>query len=112
MGTNYYLRYDLCNSCSRYNELHIGKNSFGWKFVFQVDEENELVTYDRWVDFLKSEVERGSKIVDEYNKEISLEDFIGIVEEKQKDIKNKDHVDYNGNYLDVRSYNFCKNEFS
>jgi len=112
MGTNYCLRYDLCNCCNRYNEIHIGKNSYGWKFVFQVDEENELVTYDRWADFLKLEVERGSKIVDEYNKEISLKDFIGIVEDKQKDIKNKDHGDYTDNYIDVRGYNFCEGEFS
>ncbi len=112
MGTNYYLRHDLCNCCSRYNELHIGKNSYGWKFVFQANEENELVTYDKWADFLKLEVERESKIFDEYNKEISLKDFIDMVENKQKDTKNKNHDLNTHNYVDVRGYNFSEREFS
>ena len=35
MGTNYVLRYNACEHCSRYDEAHIGKQSFGWSFLFR-----------------------------------------------------------------------------
>lgn len=34
MGTNYYLRYNECQCCGRYDEVHIGKSSFGWRFAW------------------------------------------------------------------------------
>ena len=45
MGTNYYLRTNICEDCGRYDETHVGKSSCGWKFslhVFRpVDEDDE-----------------------------------------------------------------------
>lgn len=35
MGTNYFLRFNTCSCCKRYDEAHIGKKSYGWSFSFQ-----------------------------------------------------------------------------
>ncbi len=116
MRTNYYLRYDICEKCNRYEELHIGKSSAGWKFLFhsikKEDLTTDLVTYDQWVDFLKITTENeGAKIFNEYGEEILLENFIKIVEMKQGE-KEKDPSKWNLYYVDVRGYNFGSGNFS
>lgn len=35
MGTNFYARQTPCPSCSRADEIHIGKRSGGWSFGFR-----------------------------------------------------------------------------
>lgn len=35
MGTNYYLRHNACGGCGRYDDIHIGKQSAGWSFLFR-----------------------------------------------------------------------------
>ena len=118
MGTNYYLRYDICNECNRYNEIHIGKSSCGWKFMFEINEDNELNSYERFIDFLTEKLYKNSKIFDEYGRESSLAGLMKLIEDKQKDTENKDHSpiythhDYDGFFLDEKGYNFCKGEFS
>ena len=37
MGTNFYVRLNYCEHCGRYETLHIGKRSCGWKFDFAYD---------------------------------------------------------------------------
>ena len=112
MGTNYYLRHDICNKCNRYEELHIGKSSHKWKFLFHSIKKEDLTTYDRWVDFLKIETENeGAKIFDEYGAEIELKELLDLITEKQGN-KEKNPSKWNDYYLDVRGYNFCTIEFS
>ena len=35
MGTNYYYESLVCEHCGAVDRLHIGKQSFGWKFSFR-----------------------------------------------------------------------------
>jgi len=52
MATNYYVVYNLCKCCERYDKLHLGKDCYGWKFTFN-GTENE--TFKDWIKFIKSE---------------------------------------------------------
>ena len=45
MGTNFYIRYNKCSCCDRYDELHVGKSSYGWSFSFH--------SLDEYVDISK-----------------------------------------------------------
>lgn len=38
MGTNYYWRDQPCAGCGRYEQLHVGKSSAGWCFLFRIYE--------------------------------------------------------------------------
>jgi len=60
MGTiNYYYHTDLCDSCKRSNELHVGKLSKDWTFHFrayrdQVDGSPDIVSLADWERFFKT----------------------------------------------------------
>ena len=84
MGTNYYARYEICECCKRYEELHIGKSSAGWSFSFRGYSEEYMLygvkSFDDWKRVIK---EHNMKIYDEYGNYITLDEFIGIVESKK-----------------------------
>lgn len=87
MGTNYYARYNRCAACQRYDEVHIGKQSFGWTFSFQgIDEDPEkefrIRSYRDWLDFIDR---TDALIYDEYGREVPLEEFKKMVESKRHD---------------------------
>lgn len=92
--------------------LHIGKSSCGWKFLFQgyenaegiFDEEIYISSVEDWKEYLKN-----PKIIilDEYDQEISYEDFFNLVEAKQKD-ENKENFKYNAN---INGYRFSFRDF-
>ena len=109
MGNNYYARYGLCLHCSRYEEIHIGKSSAGWQFMFHATE--EIKSYKDWLKFLSR---KGTKIYDEYNKEVSLEEFKKLIAEKQKPIYDNHAEMYKdmGSYLDDEGYSMSPYEFS
>ena len=85
MGTNYYaevLRPAICQCCGQKTEdeketLHIGKSSGGWCFAVHVTE--NIPDWQSWKNYLKK---NNSKIYDEYDKEISLNSLINIVENR------------------------------
>ena len=83
MGTNYYALYNKCKSCERYDSLHLGKSSFGWKFLFR-KHPFEISCFREFIDFINSD---DVDIIDEYGKLINKEDFINMIEEKQKNTK-------------------------
>lgn len=110
MGTNYYARYNICDCCDRYNELHIGKSSFGWKFLFRgytKEEDLDIQTFENWKNFLKSE---DVKIFDEYDEKVEYQRFIEFIEKKQNDDKHSNKHDIG--YLDDEGYEFYNEEFS
>jgi hypothetical protein len=84
MGTNYYLRTNICKCCGRYDEVHIGKSSAGWTFSFQGfrDEYNTLKravkSYKEWLEILP-----GGEIFDECGEKLSLDEFKKLVEGKR-----------------------------
>ncbi len=106
MGTNYYLRYNMCKCCSRYDQIHIGKSSWGWSFTFHAPDEwidmrkldpkfalaeegsdynLQISSYKEWKEFFEKYVTEyeTAKIFDEYGTEISLEEFYKMVETKK-----------------------------
>jgi len=105
MGTNYYIRYNICKCCNRYDEIHIGKSSYGWSFTFHALDDyiklssidpkfalldnNEMQikisSYKEWKEFFQKYIIEYEtvKIFDEYGTEISLEEFYKLVELKK-----------------------------
>lgn len=149
MGTNYYLRNqrkvqeakekmkkcidendfytleELIHSCD-IDGYHIGKTSYGWKFLFcnkdiPVNNKTEMFNY------LKESLENGSYIENEYGEQLSLDEFVTIVENsmnnqnghKPYDIYSyyKEHNDEMRYYIqdseiiDEDGYRFSNNEF-
>ena len=81
MGNNYYHFQDKVKATTPVEAgLHIGKNSAGWVFNFQAYETPQLKTVDDYRKFLKDGV-----IYNEYDEEISYEEFWKIVAESLLD---------------------------
>jgi len=50
MGTNYYLKTEVCECCGRSDEeLHIGKSSGGWCFSLHYDDDEGVCSLDDWL---------------------------------------------------------------
>lgn len=61
-------------------EIHIGKSSYGWQFVFRTNNEYYPSTYKDVINFIKESIESGKwKFIDEYGSNISIEDFENTV---------------------------------
>lgn len=83
MGTNYYTKSkcDHCGALSVENELHIGKSSGGWKFLFAPYPEHGLTSWKAWRHYLA----KGWQVIfDEYGREHDLAYLIDLVEGKQQ----------------------------
>ena len=104
MGTNYYA---VKKKPSLANEpLHIGKSSAGWKFSFQgYQDELNIKSIEDWKDFLKN---NDVVILNEYDEEVSYDDFFELVEKKQEE-NNPDDFKYSVN---VNGYRFTFSDFS
>jgi hypothetical protein len=103
MGTNYYTKIDKCQTCGHKPEgVHLGKSSYGWKFMFQANGERYYSNVPEMKEWLKDK-----KIEDEYGEEISQDKFWEMVEEKQK-CKTESECDCNI----VNGYKFFNREFS
>jgi len=84
MGTNYYWRYNICDKCNRYDELHIGKSSFGWAFSLHVYPEqkwadDDYIVIENLEDWKEKFTTEGSKIFDEYNREVSKDEVLDTI---------------------------------
>ena len=98
MGTNYYIR-KTCEHCGRYDEIHIGKSSMGWRFLFR---KSPFINTVAEAVYLTCSY----PIYDEYDNRITAKDFWDMVQEKQKE---KAH---NGKfYLNVSNFDFCEEDF-
>ena len=110
MGTNYYL---VKNKPSTDSGLHIGKASFGWRFLFHKppiwETDKPLNTFEQWRDYLKETTESGNYVIlNEYDEVVSLDDFLKMVANKQKEDK-PDMFKYCEN---INGYRFASGEFS
>ena len=82
MGTNYYLRTGnkitkTCNCGFEHEldeELHIGKSSYGWKFVLHIIPERGINELEDWEELFKT-----GKIFDEYDREITVEQMMDCI---------------------------------
>ena len=112
MGTNYYFRYHCCDHCNRYDELHIGKQSVGWKFIFRAYKNRNLISVASWIEEIRKP---NNKIYDEYDRHVQdKEDFIKNILKTIADPSLKIEPPYIGNYEDPYHKNaiFIVNDFS
>ena len=109
MGTNYYVKNAKdCPTCGTPNseDLHIGKSSCGWKFLFD----------DEFVENV-SQGFSGLCIVDEYDDLIDGELLAALIESKQSD---KSHIEEfkkykyisEDDYYEIDGYEVAKFEFN
>jgi len=140
MGTNYYLRYNMCIGCHRYSEIHIGKSSYGWAFIFKaiddyyditsldpkislIGDDNihiKISSYKEWKEFFQKYVIEfeTAKIFDEYGTEISLEEFYKLIELKKDgknhvtEMKSDPYYRPDMEFIDNEGNSFSKHEFS
>ena len=102
MGTNYYIKENFCKSCGRFESIHLGKSSAGWRFCFNLNGKKYYKNVKEMKVWLK-----GKTIENEYNEEISQKDFWDMVNIKQK-ISTKDEI----HTFNISSYRFLDCEFS
>ena len=111
MGTNYYT---VPKKPTLYpHNLHIGKSSGGWKFLFQGYQDYELEPFrhvninsvEDWKKYLK---ENDVCIFNEYNEEIFYDEFFDMVEEKQSN-NNPDNF---SDCANINGYRFSYRDFS
>ena len=131
MGMNYYARIskkqkdiinnnpqisELAKYCVEKFDLHIGKSSWGWRFMFQVQEvfvKGELVTLDtfaKWKKFINRED------IDVFNEDNELVDkkwFISYIQEKQCEAHpNENDNTYSHDFESSDGYRMCDVDFS
>ena len=106
MGTNYYTKIKECECCGRFEEIHLGKSSCGWKFSFQYNDGKYYKNFDEMKSWLKDKV-----IKDEYNRIITLEEFFLMIKDKQKETNS--HADKYKSERDfvIDGYSFTNCEF-
>ena len=125
MGTNYYLRFSdkvfensnnfflrKKDDIKRKMELHIGKCSAGWRFLFHQEEiENNVIdTYGKWKDLINQEE---YEVWDEYDILVNKEELFDMIDKKQVDTLSEGHsTSYYGHFISKDGYDFCRGEFS
>lgn len=104
MGTNYYAKMNICPTCKRPDEeVHIGKSSHGWKFMFQLNGK-----YYKNITELKQFLS-DKRIEDEYGGTVTIDDFWKMVEEKQKE---KGEGGTDRDLIVIDGYDFYERDFT
>ncbi len=124
MGTNYYAKRILTEGEAKYSEnllkeqkyeelkdflhdktdlIHIGKDSYGWKFLFNYNNFKYYYSTKASInEFLSSH-----EIVDEYGREIALEEFLELIKRKESGIDNTEYYTREGKkykFLELMTY--------
>ena len=93
-----FIYYDLSNG--EKSEIHIGKSSHGWQFLFNLGIRN----YTHGQSLKKEDIDkwfRSGVIFDEYGDEISVDDFWALVDYKKDDM---DYNEYDKKYPEEAHY--------
>lgn len=119
MGTNYYA---VRRKPTLEEPIHIGKSSGGWLFCFQEQKINwgkyhcEWHTYNQVKAWLKEHTTGENPpytILNEYDEELTFDEFIKIVDDKQKDphcLSNPENFNFTTKNID--GYRFTEGDFS
>ena len=102
MGTNYFLHRNKCDKCGRYDEVHIGKSSGGWRFVFHYIPN----AFEKVTDWMQAMAD--GQIFDEYGRLVSFNEFWTTVDIKQKELR---QCGLQG-FRDIDNYDFLEGDFS
>lgn len=110
MSTNFYaVRKE---PCLYGREIHLGKSSAGWLFLFE--EHDEIHTFPQFIKWLENNVDTGEYLLfNEYNERVSKESLLKLIESKQNDprcICNPDNFRYGIKNID--GYRFANGKFS
>jgi len=86
MGTNYYAHLNFCPHCERYDRVHIGKSSGGWKFAIEIHElyYNSLKDFEEFIQ--KEQVE----IYNSYGDKVEPKEIFKLIDNCSKE---KSHFD-------------------
>lgn len=111
MGTNYYA---VRNKPTVREPIHIGKSSWGWRFLFQYQDDNWAEPPIFWSNYeevkewlYKYTVENKEFVImDEYDNIVPYEEFIDLVEQKQKENLHDIHEDIVDGYRFMKGW-FC-----
>jgi hypothetical protein len=122
MGTNYYLRTDVCTHCNRERErIHIGKSSAGWPFLFRGYRRwppdgvpHPLTSAYEWREFIASALTAGGRLIDEYGQDCSEPDLWSLIDGKKGLVPKASytHGARESEWFDTDGFRFCDNEFS
>lgn len=110
MGTNYYM---VRTRPTLNAPLHIGKHSYGWKFLFHYvafdyEHEIKLHNYWDWFIFIYTKVHEGSYVIlDECEQEVTPDELFSIIQKAQHN-NNKDDFTY---CMNIDGYRFTEGEF-
>lgn len=109
MGTNYYLKVykgkkcDKCGRSDELEELHIGKSSAGWAFLFNPNN-NLFNSFRDWREVLEK---NPNSIFSEYGNNVSLFAFYKMIADKKDGKKHEtDKIDFEG-YRISKYSDFC-----
>jgi hypothetical protein len=106
MGTNYYFQ-PSCVGYRRLARMHIGKASFGWRFLFHVTE--TIKSADDWFKILGNGV---GIISDEYGNMLTFDEFREYVNSKRFEDNSNGRGDFYGRkYYRDRKYDYMEGEF-
>lgn len=86
---NFEIAKDELNELIKDTTIHLGKSSYGWKFVFNHNNKKYYELNTKSItSFLNQD---GIRIEDEYGKEIYLADFWKMVKEKENGLDNEQY---------------------
>lgn len=110
MGTNYYLQHGVCECCKRPESTrHIGKSSGGWCFSLHVYPEEGINTLDDWKKLWETEK---TKIVNEYDEVVSVEDMLDTIINRQGRPMEDKHLTMMGSYENWEDFHRKNYSFS
>ncbi len=105
MGKNYYAKIDICPACNRPQQIiHLGKSSYGWKFMFNYQGGTYYKNVKQMKEWLKDK-----KIESEYGDNVSPAKFWKMVHDKQKE---ESQNMKEGGFIIIDGYEFLNGEFS
>jgi hypothetical protein len=106
MGTNYYIHIKHCRWCGRFDKVHLGKRSAGWKFHFALDNFGEPKEWKTWL------MNTPGDIYSEYGEKVPHWQFIDMVELKQSIQEPTPDFAEDSMTIEINGYMFVKGEFS
>lgn len=103
----------ITNRIKKYQYIHIGHSSCGWKFCFQylpfLGPKQSIERQDM-IKFVKRMLKKGEELLDEYEQPVTISELINIIDSHQN---GKAHnINPNYNFTSKEGYDFGIGEFS